>query len=82
MPREFQVEIEELSKRVEEIPELEVKLHEALQGKEQVKVQLNELRAKQTEEGKQQLRIGEFETGVAGSKGNCESSSREREKST
>ena len=52
--REFQVEIEELSKRVTEIPELEVKLHEALQEKEQLKVQLNEVRAKQTEEGEQQ----------------------------
>ena len=52
--REFQVEIEVLSKRVEEIPELEVKLHEALQEKEQLKVQLDKVRAKQTEEGEQQ----------------------------
>ena len=47
--RGFKAEIEELSKRVKEIPELEVKLNEALQETEQLKVQLNELRAKQRE---------------------------------
>ena len=52
--REFQVGIEELSKRVKEIPGLEVKLHEALQEKKQLKVQLIKLRAKQTEKGEQQ----------------------------
>ena len=52
--KRFKAEIEELSKRVEEIPELEVNLHEALQETEQLKVQLNELRAKQREGEMQQ----------------------------
>ena len=43
-----------LYKRVEEIPELEVNLHEALQETEQLKVQMNELRAKQREGEMQQ----------------------------
>ena len=52
--RRFKVEIEELSKRAEEIPELEVKLHEALQETEKLKVKLNELRKKQREGEMQQ----------------------------
>ena len=47
--RGFKAEIEELSRRVEEISELEVNLHETLQETEQLEVQLNELRAKQRE---------------------------------